>query len=470
MHGSHPGNPERDDGGGSRRDSATELLYGLDDKPPLRETLFVALQHVFAVFVGIITPPLIICNALKLDRASTVFLVSMSLFVSGLATLIQTHRIGPVGSGLLSIQGTSFVFLGPIISTAGLSIAAGASATRALAMIFGVCLAGSLVAITMSQFIRLATRVITPLVTGTVVTLIGLTLIEVGITSVGGGFDARRDGSFGSPQNLLLAGVVVAVIVALNSSSIPQLRMTSVVIGLGAGYLAAFLMGRVDLRGLAELPPIAVPVPLRYGLGFNPGAFLPFAFLYVITVIESIGDLTATSLLTDQPIQGEVYFRRLRSGILADGINSLLAACFNSFPSTTFAQNNGVIQLTGVGSRHVGTFIGVILMLLGLFPVVGGLVQALPQSVLGGATIIMFGTVAVAGIRILAGVNMNRRSSMVVAVSLGLGLGVTFVPDILRALPELPRNTFASGIATGGMCALLLNAILPGSSTPQSNR
>jgi xanthine permease XanP len=453
MHGAHT---DSQGAGGS------ELLYGLDDKPPLRETLFVALQHVFAVFVGIITPPLIICNALKLDRVGTVYLVSMSLFVSGLATLIQSRRIGPVGSGLLSIQGTSFVFLGPIISTAGLSIAAGASNTRALGMVFGVCLAGSMVPIAMSQFIRLATRVITPLVTGTVVTLIGLTLIEVGITSMGGGFDARHNGSFGSPQNLLLAGIVVVVIVALNSSSIPQLRMTSVVIGLGAGYLAAFLMGRVDLHGLRELPPIAVPVPLRYGLGFNPGACLPFAFLYAITVIESVGDLTATSLLTNQPIQGKTYFRRLRSGILADGINSLLAACFNSFPSTTFAQNNGVIQLTGVGSRHVGTFVAAILMLLGLFPVVGGLVQALPQSVLGGATIIMFGTVAVAGIRILAGANLNRRSSIIVAVSLGLGLGVTFVPDILRALPELARNTLTSGIATGGMCALLLNAILPG--------
>jgi xanthine permease XanP len=462
MQGTYPAGSERRDPIDARRAGGGELLYGLDDRPPLSETLFVALQHVFAVFVGIITPPLIICNALHMDRTGTVFLVSMSLFVSGLATFIQSHRIGPVGSGLLGIQGTSFVFLGPIISTAGASIAAGASTTHALGTIFGVCLAGSLVAIAMSQFIRRATRIITPLVTGTVVTLIGLTLIEVGITSMGGGFDARRNGSFGSPQNLLLAGIVVVVIVALNSSSIPQLRMTSVVIGLAAGYLAAFLMGRVDLRGLGELPPLAVPVPLRYGLGFNAGACLPFAFLYAITVIESVGDLTATSLLTNQPIQGDVYFRRLRSGVLADGINSLLAACFNSFPSTTFAQNNGVIQLTGVGSRYVGTFVAAILMLLGLFPVVGGLVQALPPSVLGGATIIMFGTVAVAGIRILAGVNMNRRSSIVVAVSLGLGLGVTFVPDILHALPELARNTFASGIATGGMCALLLNAVLPG--------
>jgi xanthine permease XanP len=440
----------------------TELLYGLHDKPPFRETVFVALQHVFAVFVGIITPPLIICNALKLDRPNTVFLVSMSLFVSGLATLLQSRGIGPIGSRLLSIQGTSFVFLGPIISTAGLSLAAGASPRTALGIIFGLCLVGSSVAITISQCIRFASRIITPLVTGTVVTLIGLTLIEVGIITMGGGFDAQRDGTFGSPLNLALSGIVLTIIVILNCSHIPQLRMTSVVLGLAVGYLAAFLLGKVDLHGLRELPLVTIPFPLHYGLGFNAGAFIPFAFLYLITVIESVGDLTATSSLTNQPITGDLYFRRLRCGILADGINSLLAAIFNSFPSTTFAQNNGVIQLTGVGSRYVGTFIAVILMALGLFPAVGGLVQALPQAVLGGATIVMFGTVAVAGIRILAGVRINRRSSIIIAVSIGLGLGVTFVPEILHFLPELLRHTLSSGIATGGMCALLLNTVLPG--------
>jgi xanthine permease XanP len=442
--------------------SGIELIYGLEDRPPFRETLFVALQHVFAVFVGIITPPLIICNALKLDRANTVFLVSMSLFISGVATLLQSRGLGPIGSRLLSIQGTSFVFLGPIISTASLSIAGGASPRTALGMVFGVCLAGSVVAISLSQCIRLASRIITPLVTGTVVTLIGLTLIEVGITTMGGGFDARRNGTFGSPLNLGLAGLVLISIVILNSSRVPLLRMTSVVLGLALGYGAAFLLGRVDLHGLRQLPLITVPFPLHYGLGFNGGAFIPFAFLYVITVIESVGDLTATSSLTNQPITGDLYFRRLRSGVLADGINSLLAALFNSFPSTTFAQNNGVIQLTGVGSRYVGTFIGVILMALGLFPAVGGIVQALPQAVLGGATIVMFGTVAVAGIRILAGARLDRRASIIVAVSLGLGLGVTFVPDILNFLPDLLRHTLSSGIATGGMCALLLNTVLPG--------
>ena len=146
-----------------------ELIYGLDDTPPLRETLFVALQHVFAVFVGIITPPLIICNALHLDGANTVFLVSMSLFVSGVATILQSRRIGPVGSGLLSIQGTSFVFLAPIITTASVQLARGATPPQALGTVFGLCLAGSFVAIAMSQCLRLAGRLITPLVTGTTV-------------------------------------------------------------------------------------------------------------------------------------------------------------------------------------------------------------------------------------------------------------------------------------------------------------
>jgi xanthine permease XanP len=178
--------------------------------------------------------------------------------------------------------------------------------------------------------------------------------------------------------------------------------------------------------------------------------------------MESIGDLTATSSLTGQPISGPSYLKRIRGGLLADGLSSAVGASLNSFPSTTFAQNNGVIQLTGVGSRHVGLFVGGMLMVLGLIPAVGVLVQALPPAALGGATIIMFGMVAAAGLRILASVQMNRRNATILAISLGLGLGVTFVPEALDKLPPLLKSTFHSGIATGGMCALLLNILLPG--------
>jgi xanthine permease XanP len=260
----------------------------------------------------------------------------------------------------------------------------------------------------------------------------------------------------------LWAGIVIALIVILNGSKSEWLRMISVVAGLAGGYVVAIVAGKVAFSGLRGLPWFTVPMPLHYGLGVRLTALIPFSFLYLITAIESIGDLTATSALTSEPIAGPIYFRRLRGGVMADGVSSMLAAVFNSFPSTTFAQNNGIIQLTGVGSRYIALFVGVILMLLGLCPVVGGVVQSMPQSVLGGATIIMFGTVAVSGIKILSSVNMDRRCSTIAAISFGLGLGVTFVPDIMQDMPPIVRDTFSSGIATGGMCALLLNAALPG--------
>jgi xanthine permease XanP len=440
----------------------TDLIYGLEDQPPLQKTLLVALQHVFAVFVGMITPPLLIAGALKLDAAQTAYLVSMSLFVSGLATVLQTRRIGPIGSGLLSIQGTSFTFIAPIITTAGAAMSGGATASQALALVFGLCFAGAFVVILASRFIRLASSVITPVVTGTVVTLIGLTLIEVGMVSVAGGYGAKGDGTFGSLQNLGLAALVLVVILVFNGSRRPNLRMLSVVIGLAAGYVAALLLGRLDLSAMREMPLITVPHPFRFGIAFDWTYFLPFVLMYLITVMESVGDLTATSSLTGQPVSGPLYVKRLQGGLLADGINSAVAACLNSFPSTTFAQNNGVIQLTGVGSRHVGAFIGGILILLGLVPVVGVLVQGLPAAALGGATLIMFGMVAASGVRILSQVVMNRRNSSILAISLGLGLGVTFVPDLLDALPGLLKSTFSSGIAIGGLSALVLNMVLPG--------
>ena len=440
----------------------SDLIYGLEARPPFIEAVFVALQHVFACFVGIITPGLIICGALEVPPADTTFILSMSLVVSGIATFIQAKRFGPVGSGLLSVQGTSFAFLGPIIA-AGLAVKeTGGTAQDALGLIFGLCFFGAFVEIFISRFLHLANKVITPLVTGVVVTLIGLTLIKVGITSMGGGVPAQNNGDFGSPVYLLVSFLVLAVIIALNSTTNNYLRMSSIVIGLLVGYLVSIPLGLVDFSNLAGLPAVALPIPFRYGFNFNFGAFIPFAFLYLITAIETIGDLTATSAISGEPIEGSTYFRRIKGGVLGDGINSIIAACFNTFPNTSFSQNNGVIQLTGVGSRYVGYFISAILVILGLFPIIAGTFQALPQPVLGGATIVMFGTVAVAGIKILSCVNLTKRNSIILAVALGLGLGVTLVPEILESMPPLMKNLFASGISTGGMTALLLNLILPG--------
>ncbi|PZO45894.1 MAG: xanthine permease XanP [Phormidesmis priestleyi] len=448
---------------GSGKVIQSDLIYGLEDRPPFVDSVFAAIQHVFACFVGIITPSLIIGGAIGLEPVDVAYLVSMSLFVSGIATFVQAKRIGPIGSGLLSVQGTSFAFIGPIIAAGTAVTAAGGTPQDALGTIFGLCFMGSFIEMFLSQFIQFANKIITPLVTGIVVTLIGLTLINTGITSMGGGFAAKEAGTFGSPQYLFLSCLVLALIVVLNSLSNNFLRISSVAIALITGYIIAIPMGLVDFSNLANLSLITVPIPFKYGFGFDFAAFVPFIFLYLITTIESTGDLTATSLLTGEPITGPLYMRRIKGGILGDGFNSGLAAFFNTFPNTTFSQNNGVIQLTGIGSRYVGYFISVVFLFLGLVPIVAGIFQTIPQPVLGGATIIMFGTVAVAGVKIISQVNLDRRASIILATSLGLGLGVSVVPDILAQMPTLIKSVFSSGISTGGLTALILNMLLPGS-------
>ncbi len=442
---------------------SSELIYHLNDRPPPVESFFAALQHVLASLVGIMTPPLIITSTLGLSISDSAFIISMALFVSGLATFIQAKKIGPVGSGLLSIQGTSFAFLGPIIGAA-MTIKADAGAEAALATLFGVIIAGSFIEMFLSRFLHLAKRVITPVVTGVVVTLIGLTLVKVGLISIGGGFYVMTNipDAFASLQNLSLAGLVLIIILFLNMSKNPLLRMSSIVIGLAVGYAVSVALGLVNFSKLDSLSWLSIPVPFKYGLDFSFAAFIPIAIIYLITAVESIGDLTATSMISHEPVAGDKYMKRIKGGVLADGINSALAGIFCSFPNTTFSQNNGVIQLTGVASRYVAFFIAGIFVLLGLSPMLAGVFRIMPEPVLGGATILMFGTVAVAGIRILATQHLGSREILIVAVSLGIGLGVTMVPDILKNIaPAEIKNVFASGITSGGLTAILLSLILP---------
>lgn len=233
---------------------AADLIYGLNDRPPVAEAFFVALQHVLASFVGIITPPLIICNALKLDPASTSYIISMSLFASGISTFIQCKKIGPIGSGLLSLQGTSFAFLAPVIGVGLGAVQAGRTPEQALALIFGVCFFGSFIEIILSRFLHLAQKIFTPIVTGTVVMIIGLSLIKTGLFSIAGGAAAKANNTYGSWQNLGLGLLVMTVIIIMNMSKNRFLRMGSIAIGLAVGYIVSIFLGIVDFSVLSELP------------------------------------------------------------------------------------------------------------------------------------------------------------------------------------------------------------------------
>ena len=426
------------------------LIYGLEDRPPLRETLFAAAQHLLAIFVAIVTPPLIIAGALGLGQEDTSFLVSMSLMVSGVATFIQCRRIGGIGCGLLCIQGTSFSFIGPIIA-AGLA--------GGLPAIFGATVAGSVVEMFVSRILKYARRVITPLVSGIVVTLIGMSLIKVGITACGGGDMSVP--TFGSFQNVGISALVLVLIVLFNRSNNRFLRMGSIVIGLVVGYAVAWWLGMVDFGAVKSYGGINYPNPFRYGLSFNISSIIGLGLVYLITSIEAYGDITANSLISGQPVEGDTFMKRAEGGILADGFNSMLAGlAFSSFPNSIFAQNNGMIQLTGVASRYVGYFIAGMLVVLGIFPAVGIIFSLMPQPVLGGATLLMFGTVAAAGIRIIASQTINRKATLVMAISFSLGLSVELVPEILNQLPETVKSIFSSGITTGGLAAIISNLVI----------
>jgi xanthine permease XanP len=434
-----------------------DLIYGLNDRPRTAPAILAAVQHVLAAFVGIITPPLIIGSALGLG-AYLPYLISMALMVSGVGTFIQARRPFGIGAGMICLQGTSFAFLGAVLSAGFMAKQRGGSPEDIMAMVFGVCFFGALVQIVLSRFIGQLRRVITPLVTGIVITLIGVSLIKVGVTDLGGGFNAP---DFGEPTNLALGVFVLLVIILLNRSNTPWIRLSAIIMGLAVGCVAAWFSGKLVLQSISSVALISIPTPFRFGFNFEWSAFLPVALIYLISSIETVGDLTANCMLSREPIKGPGYIARLKGGVLGDGVSCLIAATFSAFPNTTFAQNNGVIQLTGVASRYVGLYIGAILFMLGLFPVIGAVLQQIPKPVLGGATLVMFGSVAAAGVRILSQSALDRRAMLIIATSFGVGLGIAAQPTLLHHLPQLVQNLFDSAITSGGLTAIVMSLLLP---------
>ncbi len=437
------------------------LVFGVEDRPSPAMAALAALQHLLAIIVPIVTPGLLICQAIGVSPRDTNLILSMSLVISGIATFLQCYRVGPLGAGLLIVQGTSFNVVGPMIAGGVMMVEAGTPAEAVMAAIFGVVIAGSFIEIAISRILPYVQRLIPPLVTGIVVLLIGLTLIKVGLISMGGGFGAMSNGTFGNATNLTLSGVVLLTIIVLNRLPNIWIRSAALVIALAVGCIVAAAMGVLDLsKASAGGEWIHVPTPLHFGLSFSWALFAPMIVIYLVTSLEAIGDITATSKISKQPVQGKVWLERIKGGVLVNGVNSTLAGVFNTFPSSVFAQNNGVIQLTGIASRYVGMYIAGFLVILGLFPRVSGILQSIPESVLGGAVIVMFGAVAAAGIQIIAESRLDRRALLILAISLGLGLGVSQVPEIVKFMPSAVADVLSSGVATGGICAIVLNLIL----------
>lgn len=420
------------------------LTYQVDDNPSLPKKILFGLQHIFAAFSGIVVVPLVIAGSLGFDSTMTTALISASILASGIATIVQARGIGKVGSKVACIMGTDFTFVSPAISV---------GQTLGMAGIVGATILGSFFEIILSYFIKPLMKLFPPIVTGTVVCLIGLTLLPVSIDWAAGGSGAA---DYGSLKNLSIAMIVMVITLVLNSYGKGMLSSASILIGMTIGYLICIPLGMVDFSAVKEATWFSMPKIFQYGVVFNWKALLAFIPAYFVTTIETVGCLKAIGETSNI----EMDEKRVGAGVLADGVGSIVGATVGSFSNTSFSQNVGLISLTKVASRHVAVMAGTLLVILGLFPKLAGLINGIPQPVLGGVGIVMFGTVAAAGIKTLSRVKLNDRNLLIIATSIALGLGVTFRPEVISQLPEGLQMIFASGISTGTIVALILNLVL----------
>jgi NCS2 family nucleobase:cation symporter-2 len=390
--------------------------------------------------------PLIIAGGIGMATGDTTLVLQAVLVMSGVASIIQSYPLGPVGGKIPIIMGTSVAFV-----AAGIGI----GREYGVAMVFGACLAASLVEILLGFAIVRLERLFPPLVNSIVVMLIGLTLIPVGMDYAAGGKNAE---DYGSLVHLGLAATVLLVTVFLNRFGKGLLAHASLLVGIATGYLLAVFLGKVDFSVVAEADWLAFPRPLAFGLEFAWAPILLMGFIYVISTMETIGDISGIVAAVDRDPTTE----ELRGGLVADGVMSGLAALFSAFPNTSYSQNVGLVNFTGIVSRHVTAIGGAILIGLGLVPKVGAFFATIPPAVIGGGGLIMFAMIFSSGAAIFhRGVSPSRRSLVILAVSMGLGLGVELRPDVLQEFSQGVRTFFGSGLITGGLTALALNLLFP---------
>lgn len=421
-----------------------KLNYKVNDNPSMAEKILFGIQHIFAAFGGIIVVPLVISSALGFDAETGTALISASILAAGIATIIQAKGIGPVGSKVACIMGTDFTFVSPSITV---------GSVLGLPGIIGATILGAIFEVVLSYFIRPLMKLFPPIVTGTVVCLIGLTLIPVSIDWAAGGSGAT---DYGSIKNISISMFVLIGTLLLNRYGKGMLSSASILIGMVVGYIVCIPLGLVDFTAVKEASWVSMPKIFEHGVIFDLKSVIAFIPAYFVTAIETVGCLKAIGEVSDV----EMTDKRISAGVLSDGIGSMIGGVVGTLPNTTFSQNVGLIPLTKVASRYVAVMAGVILVILGFLPKLAAIVNSIPQPVLGGVGIVMFGTVAAAGIKTLSKVKINERNLLIIATSIGLGLGVTFRPDFISQLPEGLKMIFASGISTGTITALLLNVIL----------
>ena len=424
-----------------------EELFKLDGDIPLLRAVPYGVQHILAMFVANLAPILIIAGVAGLGDAQTGALVQSAMLIAGIGTLIQLFPLWRVGSGLPIVMGISFTFV---------TVLTGVVATYGYNAAIGAIIVGGIFEGVLGLFAKYWRRIISPIVAAVVVTSIGFSLLSVGATSFGGGSGAA---DFGSPHNLVLGCVSLAACLVFQVLAKGKTKQLSVLFGLIVGYVLAVFMGKVDFSGFADVGLFALPQPMPFAPEFNLGAIVSVALIFLVSATETIGDTTA---LTMVGLNREVRERELSGSIACDGFVSTLSACFGCLPITSFSQNIGLVVMTKVVNRKAIATGAVIMILAAFLPVISVVFSSLPEAVLGGCTIMMFGNIIVSGFQMIARAGFSQRNITIAALSLAVGIGFTQVGDLFAIFPELVQSVFAQNcVAVVFLVAIVANLVLP---------
>ncbi|MGW3439023.1 nucleobase:cation symporter-2 family protein [Streptomyces bacillaris] len=427
----------------------TKAVHPVDEKLPAARLVPAALQHIAAMYAGVVTPPLIIGQAVGLDTAGMTRLIAASLLIAGLATLLQTIGIGAfAGNRLPFVNAASSAGIAPM-----LAIAETSAPGRQLPAIYGAVLVAGAFCLTVGPFFGRLLRFFPPLVTGVVITLIGVTLMPVPVAWAQGGDATAAD--FGAMKYLALAAFTLVVILLIQRFGRGFLKQVALLVGMFVGTLAAIPFGLADFSALKSAPLAALPTPFAFGAPeFHPAAILSLCIVMLVLMTESSAGMLALGEICDRRTDGRTITRGLRT----DGIATLVGPVFGGFPTSAFAQNVGVVSLTRVRSRYVVAAAGGALLILGAFPVLGAVVSLVPMPVLGGAGIVLFGSIAVSGIRTLSEAGLDDSSNIIlVAVALGAGIIPLAAPTFYAGFPAWAQTVLGSGISAGALVAVVLN-------------
>lgn len=428
-------------------DKSIDNIYKLDGKVPVGKAIPFGLQHILAMFVANIAPILIFAGACGLSAAQTTNLVQCAMMIAGVGSLIQLFPLWKIGSGLPIVMGISFTFVS-IFCVIGLEYGYGS--------VVGAILVGGLVEGTLGLFAKYWRKIVSPIVAASVVTSIGFSLLSVGATSFGGGSGSP---DFGSWKNLLLGFITLLACLLFQIFAKSYFKQLSVLFGLVVGYIVAACMGIVDFSALKECGVIAIPRFMPFAPEFHVGPIVTVILIFLVSATETIGD---TSALAASALNRDVTDKEITGSIACDGYISSLSALFGCLPITSFSQNVGLIAMTKVINRFtIATGAG-IMILAGLFPIFGALLNTLPEAVLGGCTIIMFGNIVISGLQMISNCGFSQRNITIAALSLSVGIGFTQVPEIFSIFPDVVQNVFADNcVATVFLIAIIANLVLP---------